>query len=193
MNFDIVHSRYAINAGIGLFFTSNSDDGGYFKAGYTRVLHFNRNRFRFQPGIDLYGVLGSPLELGRIDNRDQTLQLLGHTAGPQWTETISTRSGSYTKTYSSDHLSVLYRRNTLLIQPKVELAATIRRLVLALQAGYMLQLSQGCVLLLQQQDGSNDNRNTVAKIHQPHNGSFNGLYTSLSIGYLCGSRHLFGR
>lgn len=193
MNFDFANSRYAINAGFGLFFPKASDDGGYLKAGYARVLHFHRNHFRFLPGIDLYAVLGAPLELGRIDNRDQTLQLLGHTAAPQWTETHSSRNGSYTKTYSSDHLSVLYRRNALLIQPKLQLAVTIRRLVLALQAGYMLQLSQGSVLLLQQQDGSNDNQNTIAKIHQPHNGSFNGLYTSLSIGYLSGSRHLFGR
>lgn len=192
MNIEVTSHRHSINGGVGLFFTGRSDDGGYFKGGYSRVIRFHRSRFRFQPGVDCYGVLGSHIELGRIDNRAQTLQVLGYTAKPQWTTTSSDRSGTHTHTYTSDHLSVQYRRNALLLEPNVGLSATLGEFVLGLQAGWMLQLSQTCRLLLQQQDNSGD-RNTIAKVHEPRNGSLNGLYTSLRVGFINRSRHMFSR
>src|SRR6185312_16205997 len=151
----------------------------YFKGGYARVLRFHRNRFRFQPGVDLYGVLGSQVEMGRIDNRNQTLQWLGYTAAPQWTETHGDRSGTYTTTYTADHLGVFYRRNALLIEPRLKLAATLGGLVLGLEAGWMLQLSQGCIVVFKQEDASG-NSNTIGRRHEPHNGSLSGFYSSLS-------------
>jgi len=192
MNFEVTSYHHAINGGFGLFQTSNADDGGYFKGGYARVLRFQRNRFRFEPGIDLYGVLGSQVEMGRIDNRNQTLQLLGYTAAPQWTVRHGDRSGTYSTTYTADHLGVFYRRNALLVKPKLGLDATLGRLVLGLEAGWMLQLSQGCVVVFKQEDGSG-NSNTIGRMHEPHNGSLSGFYTSLSVGWVYRSRQLFKR
>lgn len=192
MNFEVTSHRHSINGGFGLFQTSNADDGGYFKGGYARVLRFHRNRFRFEPGVDLYGVLGSQVEMGRIDNRNQTLQFLGYTAAPQWTVTHGDRSGTHSTTYTADHLSVFYRRNALLVEPKLGLAATLGRLVLGLDAGWMLQLSQGCVVVFKQEDTSG-NSNTIGRIHKPHDGSLSGFYTSLSVGLVNRSRQIFGR
>jgi len=169
-----------------------ADDGGYFKSGYARVLRFLQNRFRFEPGVDLHGVLGSQVEMGRIDTRNQTLELPGYTAGPQWTVTHSDRSGTYTTIYTADHLSVFYRRNALLVKPKLGLAATLGRLVLVLEAGWMLQLSQGCVVVFRQEDASG-NSNTIGRMHEPHNGSLSGFYTSLSVGWVYRSRQMFRR
>jgi hypothetical protein len=193
MNFEVTSKRHAINGGIGLYPEVGSNDGGYFKAGYRWVLPFHRNKFQLKPGADLYGVLGGQMELGRIDNKNKTLQMLGYTALPEWTETSSGRYGTSTTTYSADHLSVLYRRNGLLVEPKVVLSTTFKRLVLGLEAGWMLQLSQGCILPLQQQDGGDDNMHTIGKIHEPHNGSMSGPHAALSIGMVNRSGHIFGK
>ncbi|HXB09843.1 MAG TPA: hypothetical protein VNW04_22120 [Puia sp.] len=192
MNVEVTSRHHAINGGIGLYPDIGSNTAGYLKSGYRWVLPFHRNKFQLKAGADVYLVLGSGMELGRIDNKNTTLELLGFTAGPQWTETYSSRNGSYTNTYNADHLSVLYRRNGLLVAPKVALSTNLKRLVLGLEAGWMLQLSQGCVLLLQQQDGG-DNRHTIGKIHEPRNGSMSGPYAALSIGLINRSHHLFGK
>jgi len=183
--------HYVIDAGSGLFHTRSFDDDGYLRAGYSRV--FRDHRSRFQPGVDLSVVLGNQLELGRIDNRGQTLQLLGHTAGPQWTESYTDSRGNYhSTTYTADYLSVFYRRDALLIRPNMAIATTFGKLVVGLHAGWVFQLSQGCLLLLQQADDSND-LNTIARIHQPHNGSLSGPYASVSIGLFDRTHHVFGR
>ncbi|HXB33092.1 MAG TPA: hypothetical protein VNV35_06710 [Puia sp.] len=192
MNFEVTSKGHAINGGIGLFQDASSDDGGYFKAGYRRVWRLYRNRFWIMPGVDLYGVLGSPMELGKIDNKNQTLQLLSHTVNPQWTETKTTSTGTHTYTYNADYLAVLYHRDGLLAEPKIVVSTTRKRLVLGLEAGWMFQLIQGCALILQQQDGGNENRNTVAKIHEPRNGSMSGFYTALRIGMVNRSTQIFG-
>jgi hypothetical protein len=48
----------------------------------------------------------------------------------------------------------------------------------------MFQLVQSSVLLLQQQDASGDDKNTVAKIHEPNNGSMSGFYMALRVGMI---------
>jgi hypothetical protein len=188
LHFEITSGRHAINTGIGLFQTSNADDGGYLKIGYARVLHFHRNRFRFQPGADLYGILGGKVEMGRIEDFGQTLQFLGFTAPAQWTDTYTNRSGTHTDTFIADHLSVRYRRNALLLEPKLELSATLGRLVLGLEAGWMLQLSQGAVVVFKQV-ATNGYGNNFGLIHQPNNGTLSGLYTSLIVGVIHRPRH----
>lgn len=116
----------------------------------------------------------------------------GHTAGPQWTVSYTDRRGDYhSSTYTAQYLLVYYRRDAILLRPDVALTSTFGRLVFGLQAGWMFQLSQGCLLLLQQEDNSND-VNTIARIHQPHNGLLDGLYATLSIGLIDPTRHLFG-
>ncbi len=183
LNLEFERKHYAINAGSGLFHTRSALDDGYLHAGYARVLQFHRGRCRFQPGIDLCVVLGSQVELGRIDNRGQTLQLLGHTAGPQWTVSYTYRHGGYhSSTYTANYLDVYYRRDALLLRPNLALTTTLGRLAFSLRAGWMFQLAQGCLLLLQQEDRSND-LNTIARIHQPSNGSLDGLYAVLIIGF----------
>lgn len=182
MNFTGASKHHAINGGLGLFKDGGPDDGCYLKAGYRWILPLHRYRIRLMPGVDLNGVLGNDVEVGRIDNKDQTLQVLGYSAAPQWTSTTYGRYGSTTETYNADHLSVLYRRNSLLLEPKIVTCTTWRRLVLGLEAGWIFQLVQGCVLLLQQEDANDGNRNTVAKIHEPRNGSMSGFYMALRIG-----------
>lgn len=166
MNSEVTSYRHAINGGIGLFQTSNADDGGYFKGGYARLLCFQRNRFRFEQGVDLHWVLGSQVEMGRIDNRNQTLQVLGYNAAPQWTVVHSDRSGTYSTTYTADHVSVFYRRNALLVEPKLGLAATLERPVLGLEAGWMLQLSQK-LRRGHQARGYKRQSNTIGRMHKP--------------------------
>jgi hypothetical protein len=189
VNLEFERKQYAINAGSGLLHTRSTLDDGYLHAGYARVLRFHRSRFRLQPGIDLCVVLGSQIELGRIDNLGETLQLLGHTAGPQWTVSYTDRRGEYhSTTYTAHYLDVYYRRDALLLRPNLAFTATFGRLAFGLRAGWMFQLSQGCLLLLQQEDNSND-LNTIARIHQPRNGSLDGLYTVMTIGLIERSRH----
>jgi len=190
MNIEVTSKSHAINGGIGLFQDIAANDGGFLKAGYSRVLPLHRRRFRLQLGVDLYGVLSSDMELGRIDNKGQTIQFLGYTSPPQWTETYSDRFGTHTKTYDADHLSILYRRNGLLIEPKVVVATSLKRLALGVEAGWMLQLSQGCILKLQQQDGGNNDRHTIGKIHEPRNGSMSGLYVAFRVGMMTRSNHI---
>lgn len=184
MNFEATAKGHAINGGIGYFQDARPDDAGYFEGGYRRVLPFHRNRFRFAAGADLYFVLGSGIELGWIDNKNQTIQLLGYSVPPDWTETSSYRGTTHTYTYNADHLSVQYRRDGLLVEPKAGVTTTRKRLVLALEAGWMFQLVQGCVLILQQQDSGNEDRHTAAKIKEPHNGSMSGLYMALRVGMI---------
>lgn len=184
MNIEVTSKSHAINGGFGLFQDIAGNDEGILKAGYSRVLPFHRDRFRLQLGVNLDGVLGSDMELGRIDNKGQTLQLLGHTSPPQWIETHVDRYRTYTQTYNADHLSVLYRRNGLLLEPKVVITTSLKRIVLGVEAGWMFQLLQGCILKLEQQDGGNNHRNTIAKIHEPRNGSMNGLYVAFRAGMI---------
>lgn len=190
MNFGVISKRHAINGGFGFFQEASFDLGSYLEAGYRRVIPFHRNRFLFMPGVDLYEVLGGPIEMGQIDNKDQTLQLLGLTAAPQWYETTSTGHGNVTKTYSADQLSVIYRRDGLLMEPKIAVTTIRNGMCLGLEAGWMFQLVQSCVLLLRQEDASDDDRHNVGKIHLPRNGSMSGFYIAVTIRAVYRSRHI---
>ena len=184
VNIESIRRRHTINGGFCLFQDGANNVGALLKAGYSRVLPLHRSHFRLQFGVDLDGVLGGYLEMGQIDNKGQTIQFLGYTATPQWTETHSGRYSTYTKTYDADHLSFIYQRNALLTEPKVVMATSIKKLYLGVEAGWMLQLLQGCTLKAEQEDGGSNNRNTIAKMHEPRNGSMSGLYVAIRVGLI---------
>ena len=185
MNFEVTSEHHAINGGFGLFEDVGANDGGYLKTGYRWVLLFHRKRFQFKPGADLYGILGSEMKMGSIDNKGKIIQLLGFTAQPQWTTSYTSRSGNTTyTTHESDHVNILYRRNGLVVEPKVVVSTSLGRLTLGLESGWMFQLAQGCAILLKQADAGDGDWNTIGKIHQPHNGSLTGFYGALQVGII---------
>ena len=79
--------------------------------------------------------------LGKIDNRNSDVQVLGYDSGPTFTTSYTIQNTTTTDTYVTDHLSVDFVQNVLALVPSIRITSPMRqRLYWAIQALWFLPL-----------------------------------------------------
>ncbi|MBS1665254.1 MAG: hypothetical protein JST68_29685 [Bacteroidetes bacterium] len=177
---EIARRHHSVDLGMGVNQEVNGVFGFYLKEGYRYLLPLKG--VMLKAGFDLYCIFDSGNKLGSIDNKNQEIDLFGFQAMSQWTETSTDDQGvNTTDTYYANTLDVLYRRNSILGEPKIALTTTGKHVAFGLEAGWRFQLAQDAVIKLRQ-SGSNGNTNTVGGFPMNNNGSLGGPYIALTIG-----------
>ncbi|HLI92807.1 MAG TPA: hypothetical protein VKU83_04340, partial [Puia sp.] len=186
---DLAHVSYVSDAncfdfGVGLDGDVSGGPSVYFKLGYGRIFPFGR--WQVQPTVDFYWAMDRTSRLGILNNYDTTINILGYSADPYFTQIYTDDYGNEdVYTYTAGDLDVNYTRNSFLAVPKV-LVGTIlwRHLYVGIEAGWLQQLAQSNVIKLVQYDAYGSGAsNVVGKVHLKTNGSLTGPELAFNLGW----------
>jgi hypothetical protein len=191
--------------GLRYFFTSNWSFDlntrivGNVSGGYGHMWYFNGLGEHANNVIDKRFVLKASMNvvydvndgnIGIIDNTNSTINVLGLTANPQYTETTSDDDGNTeTDTYSAQNLNISYVQKELSLSPRISIgnnpygrkgifvAKDGTRLLWELSIGYNIPIYDWGGIELDQDDGnSNDNTNGIGGTISLKNPSLTFIY-----------------
>ena len=204
-NIEAVSGAHSINGAIGMKTDPNSNGSIYLKGGYGHIFPFNllkwkhKHFLQLKTSVDLY-LINYNDAIGRIDNNDQVINLLGYTASNQFSR-FASREGASGTVYNADHINVYFCRRNFIAAPKISLInKPIGKFYWGIETGWFLPVIQRSKLNLIQSDNASDVENKTHRLGKAALDSdgavttFNnksitaspsiaGLFCSLNIGF----------